>query len=627
MTGHGLPDPSEPTTPLERDPMVPRSCVLFDPGLDRGALERMLLASAAHPSGAGFTRAHLMVWNADRGSLDGRLAWVAGSSRTLEEVLVAARQQASDGTDPEATRRLRMLRIVPSELTGPSSGAWISRRSDIGRDPGAYPWGEAPMVGVVPLVRDAHPYGLVIGEWCDPEHAIERAAAIEAWRALANGALVVHSQSELTRRRGDQTRALAGLARAAVSSLNLAELANTLVRLAAHATGARGAVLWRVAGEGKLELSSSYGPAGARDRLGRGLTPLAARAIASGRPLEVERAVDAEDLPAEIAAQLSTAVALPLTAYGRTSGALVVYDRLTHHPNDRVSFDAEDLAFLVALADQCALAFEQARGEATRHRLEQTRRDLLRQLGRSERRASRGESSVSAAHQARNPLASIGAFARRVHRSLAEDDPNREYLEVVVREADRLERMLSQPLELEGVDGPRLEVQSVNTLLQEALQGVGEQLVRRRVRLLKRLSPDLPPLLLDRERMRRVIQNVLGQALDRVGVGGRIRVESRRVQQFVVVEVANDGLSQPGEMLAELFVPFALQGKEGADLGLAMARQVVWEHGGEVRVRSEGEWSTVFALTLPVRSNEDRRRPGTERRVTRGDRRLRTPAA
>ena len=268
-----------------------------------------------------------------------------------------------------------------------------------------------------------------------------------------------------------------------------------------------------------------------------------------------------------------------------------------------------------------------ARGEEGRQRLEQTRRDLLRQLGRSERRASRGESAVSATQQARNPLASIAAFARRVHRSLAEDDPNREYLEVVVREADRLERMLSQPVDLEAPEGPRLEVQSVNTLIQDALQQAGEQLVRRRVRLLKRLSPDLPPLLLDRERMRRVIENVIGQALDRVGAGGRVRVESRRVQQFVVVEVANDGLSQPGEMLSELFVPFALQGREGADLGLAMARQVVWQHGGEVRVRSEGEWSTVFALTLPVRTNEDRRRPGTERRVTRGDRRLRTPAA
>jgi nitrogen-specific signal transduction histidine kinase len=599
--------------------------MLLDQGLDRSALERMLLASISHRAGAGFARAHLLVWNADRGSLEGRMAWVGVPRRSLTDVLAAARHRASEGADAEATREVRALCLSPGELDGPLALAWARQQAALDDGCALHLLGHAGAVGAIPLWSDGRPYGLVVGEWLEAGDDSERLLALEAWRGFANAALAIHAGNELAHRRAEGAQALATLARTAVSSLNLAELGNALVSLAAHATGARGAVLWRVGENGSPELSCSFGPAGARDRLGRGLAPVAARCAALGAPVTHERVREAQELHPDIAAQLTTVAAVPLSAYGRLLGVLLVYDRLVHHPNDRLAFDAEDLALLTALGDQCAIAFQQAREGDSKRRLTQDKADLLRQVSRSERQAALGETAIRAARDARNPLATIGAFARRVHRSLSEEDPNREYLEVVIREADRLERTLAQPSEAPTAEGPRLKVESLNNLLQSALQEVGEQLVRRRVRLLKKLSPDLPPLLLDAERLGRVVRNVLGHALERVGPGGRIRVESRRVQQFVVVEVANDGLAHPGEVMSELFVPFVLRGDEGADLGLAMARQVVWQHGGEVRVRSEGEWSTVFTLTLPIRSNEDRRKPGNDRRVMRGDRRTRVP--
>jgi len=596
---------------------------LLEPSLERNGLERMLMAAATHAEGPGFARAHLMVWNTDRGVLDGRLSWMANPEQTWDESITQARQLASEGTDPIATKQLRTLRWSPEDLSGSLARAWTTRRSDHG--PGlAGPWSESAEIGVIALSGQDRPYGLVIGEWSSPADE-SRVASLEGFRALANAALEVHLQCDRSRRRADHTRALTSFAHAAVSSLNLAELGNRLVRLAAEATDARGAVLWRMAQGDRLEVSCSYGPAGVRDRLGRGLAALAVRCVDAGRPWVIERAVEADMLEPEIAAQVSTVVAVPLIAYGHALGALAVYDRLAQHPHDGMAFDREDVEGLAGLAEQCALAFEQARGDDARRRLEQARRDLLRQLMRSERLAAAGEVSTRAARQARNPLASIGAFARRVHKSLAENDSNREYLEVVIRESDRLERVFSEPVDVPISDGPILKMESVNHLVQTSLQEIGEALVRRRIRLLKKLSPDLPPLLLDAKRMGRVVDNVLANALDRVHPGGRVRVETRRVQQFVLLEIASDGAGRPGEVVADLFVPFSA--KEGADTGLAMARQVVWQHGGEVRVRSEAEWSLIFTLTLPIRLNEERRRPGAERRVVRGDRRHHTPAS
>jgi len=622
MSSPQVPRPSR-RQPDSVSAAFPGASRLFEPGLERNALERMLMAAATHPDGPGFTRAHLMVWNVEREVLDGRLAWVSGVDQAWEEAIAKARIQASEGTDPGATQKLRALRLTTGELKGPIARAWITRRSDHGEDAGG-PWSSNAEIGAVALVGRERPYGIVIGEWSG---AVEegRSAALEAYRAMANAALEVHFESERSRRRAAHISALNRFAHAAVSSLNLAELGNQLVRMAADATDARGAVLWKMASGDRLEVSSSYGPAGVRDRLGRGLSAVAVRCVAAGRPWVIDRAVEADMLEPEIAAQVSTVVAVPLVAYGRPLGALAVYDRLTQHPQEGMQFDRDDVEALAGLAEQCALAWEQARGDDARRRLEQARRDLLRQLMRSERLAASGEASTRAARQARNPLAAIGAFARRVHKSLAEDDPNREYLEVVIRETDRLEQALAEPVGAETPDGPVLRMESVNRLIQESLQQIGEHLVRRRIRLLKKLSPDLPPLLLDSQRMARVMDNVLGRALERVHPGGRVRVETRRVQQFVLIEIATDGASRPGDLMTDLFVPFG--GKDAADTGLAMARQVVWQHGGEVRMRSEAEWSLIFTLTLPIRLNEERRHPGAERRVIRGDRRHHAPTA
>jgi signal transduction histidine kinase len=75
-----------------------------------------------------------------------------------------------------------------------------------------------------------------------------------------------------------------------------------------------------------------------------------------------------------------------------------------------------------------------------------------------------------------------------------------------------------------------------------------------------------------------------------------------------------------------LFVPFAAARRSGDAVGLALAQQVVQSHGGEIRVRSEGDWGVIFSFTLPVVENQDRRRPA-DRRGQRTDRRNRFPAA
>jgi signal transduction histidine kinase len=108
-----------------------------------------------------------------------------------------------------------------------------------------------------------------------------------------------------------------------------------------------------------------------------------------------------------------------------------------------------------------------------------------------------------------------------------------------------------------------------------------------------------------------------------VALGGRIKVESRRLGGHVVIEISHDGVREPGSALDQLFVPFA--SGPGGRPSLGLAERIVREHGGEIRTRSEGEWSAVVAFALPVRENQDRRRAPGERRAVAHDRRMRFP--
>jgi signal transduction histidine kinase len=601
---------------------------------DLAALERMLLAWAVHPAGAACDRAALYAWSSERGALVGRIACErAAAPADLDTALARAARSSSDPGDPDRMRRLRAASFTVSMLADAAAEAWTgdgvgaAGRSLPGADESSHPGlTVAPegVVGAVRLMRDGAPCLLVVGAWSDGPWSDERLAALVRLRRAGEASLRAERERSTAARRGRQLAALAEFAGAIVSPLNLAEVLDLASRLAMEACDAQGAALWLGAAAGSLELESTQGAPGARERCGRALTPLAMEVVDAERARLVEPGADGRT-PGVASAEVHAAIVVPVVAYGVARGALAVHDRVASHPSDPAGFDQADVDLVTTLADQLAIAVDQARRGETLKQVERRCEELRRELARRERLAALGEMAARVAHEVRNPLASIGAFARRAHRQLADDDPGREYLEIVIREAERLERMVGEQLQYATLERPRFKLESVNGVVQEALQAAGERLVRRRVRLLKRLSPDLPPLLLDSERIGRVVGNILDHALDAVAPGGRIRIESRRAGAFAVVEIAHDGQRHPGELLEQLFVPFAVSRQGGGGVGLAVAQQVLKQHGGEIRVRGEGEWSSVFSFTLPIPENEDRRRPGRERRASRADRR--TPRA
>lgn len=593
-------------TPLQ--PVAPHHAAAFaallEAEADLDALDRMLLAWCVHAEGCGADAAWLLRSDDGREPA-GPAAWMAKAAPRsgLADALARARRAPASGEVPE-----------------PPVGrdAWIEawQRHDVREV------GEGVMA--VPLARGARTDALLLVRWSEAGDAIARRDAAIALQRAGVAARNAQARAHEARRRARLAAGVAELAAGFATSGNLAEARHLLLRLAVQGALARGGVLWTVDEEGRLERVLANGPAPLRDRFAQAFEAAAADVARQGRAASGDRAQIPGGVVADVAGETSAWMLTPVTAYGRTRAVLLIWDGLDR-PHDEPCFDRLALDHVTTLANQAGLLFEFARTRDEIAEGERQRDELRRRLHAQDQMATLGELATRVAAEARNPIASIGAFARRAHRALPEGDPQRDYLEIVIREAERLEAMVQEQIQYAALDRPRLQMQDLNAVLQDVLRASGEGLVRRRVRLVKKLAPDLPRLLLDASRMRRVLENVMTFALESVLVGGRIRVESRRAGGYVVVEVAHDGPRTAGDLLEHLFVPFSSGSVAGAAVGLGVAQQIVREHGGEIRVRSEGEWNAIFSCTLPVRENEDRRR-AAERRSGRNDRRRR-PAA
>lgn len=598
---------------------------LLDCEADLDALERALLAAAVHPAAGAGEQAWLARWDERRGLLEGWrvLAGRPGEPELPTSIARARRDPAAGSDDAERVRAW----ACPSEaLEGACEFAWRTGLPASGpgpQQPGA-PWSAFEHIRVWPLRRGVRMYGLLVAGW----RAAAPAGDPSPWlAAAANAALAAQVRAAEARRRTRHVAALAEFARTSVSDANVAEAVHALARLAVQALNVRHAAVFRMREDGTLRIEVTHGPAPARDTQARALQVAAAEVARAQRALAGRGPDELPGAEPSGTGEMSVWALQPLAAYGRVLGVLAAWDGAERHPA-QPEWERGELEVLAALADQAALLLEHARRLDELGTLERRRADLATRLREQDRLAALGELAARVAEDARQPLASVTAFAARALRDLAEDDPRREYLEVVRREAERVGSLLHEQLAYAQLEPPRLKLESLNAVVQESLRGSAEALSRRRVRLVKKFAPDLPTLLLDAARIRRVVSNIVACALEGLPLGGRVRIETRRSGAHVVLELVHDRAQQAGDALEQLFAPFGASADpgsaplSGAALGLGMAQQIVREHGGEIRVRSDDEWSSVFAVTLPVLDNEDRR-AAADRRQSRRDRRRR----
>jgi len=614
-------------------------------------LERILtiiLSSVTEGSALGFNRALILLVDEEKQILEGRMGmgpssmeeaeriWSELESRSASFETVVRMSTEDPGRPDQAVTRIARSLVFPlREGVDVTVDCVLNKKPVYVEDPDSYAGRISHELKegfvtcefvAVPIMAKGRALGALVADNAFSRRPVTDEAvdllfslAHQAGLAIENGRTY-----ERTKLRLSELSTLQEVGKGILSTTNLEEVLELIARICAQVIGAKGSVLWLYEeGDNRVIAGASFG-SGVRmvekqfEALGE---QLARWAIAERTPVLVPDCRADSRFSEEECSLVSSVIAVPLVGLGNRIGAITVYDKFARSDFDSNMFDRDDEQFLAILADQAAIAVQNARlfeaVKETEKRLRETQALLLR----TEKLAAVGEMSAKVAHEIRNPLTSIGGFARRVIKTLKANDPNRDYLEIIIRESERLERILDEQLQFAQLSRPRLQMEDINSVVQQSLQLVSEEARRKKAKVLKKLSTNLPKLLLDSDKMKQVLINILQNALKFLPVGGRIKVESRKVGDGVHVIIANEGQRIPGELMDRLFVPFFTSGKDGTGIGLAVAYQIVREHGGEIKVRSDREWGTIFCVCLPVSENQDRRKTLKDRRVRMGDRR------
>ena len=232
-----------------------------------------------------------------------------------------------------------------------------------------------------------------------------------------------------------------------------------------------------------------------------------------------------------------------------------------------------------------------------RQRLEQER--LREELRRSEHLAALGTQLAGVAHEVRNPLAGIRSTVQLWQRwpDMARSP---ESLDAVVRAVDRLNEIVSTFLYFSRADCAERHPVNVNDVLAETLKLLEAEANAQAVVLKVDLEPALPLVLGSANGLRQVFLNLATNALQAMPQGGRLECSTRSLaQDRIEIRFADTGSGIPSDAQKHLFEPFFTTRPNGTGLGLALCREIVLQHGGQIELGAGGQ-GTTFRIILPI---------------------------
>jgi len=227
-------------------------------------------------------------------------------------------------------------------------------------------------------------------------------------------------------------------------------------------------------------------------------------------------------------------------------------------------------------------------------------RRLQATVQKQEKMAAIGNLAAGIAHEVRNPLSSIKGYAVYFGSLFADDSEKKKAAEVMSAEVDRLNRVISELLELARPSDIKPTPTDLSFLLASSLRLVRQEAEAAGVRITTAIDPDIGPCSLDPDRITQVLINLYINGIQAMPAGGELQITASQTDTGVLIAVADTGTGIPVEAGDKIFDPYYTTKTTGTGLGLAVVRKIVEAHDGTVEVRSDAR-GALFTIHLPCR--------------------------
>ena len=288
---------------------------------------------------------------------------------------------------------------------------------------------------------------------------------------------------------------------------------------------------------------------------------------------------------------------VPIVSGNNLYGLLNVYIQKGHKRSNL------EEVFLTSVASTLATIIE-------RDRTEHEKKDLQRQLAQAEKLAALGRFTANIAHEIRNPLTSVGGFARRLNKTIPADTKEKDYAKIIIAEVTRLEKILNNVLSFSRETTPNITENDLGEVLERVLQ-MNEDLFKEKTIAVKRFLEDLPRFPFDGNLIIEVLENIVLNAIDVMPDGGTLTVTTEKEDGpeksnvFIRIQDTGGGISE--EQMKMIFEPFytTKAAEHGTGLGLSITRKIMESLGGMVEIESEVGKGAVVILSLPFSRHQN----------------------
>jgi signal transduction histidine kinase len=230
--------------------------------------------------------------------------------------------------------------------------------------------------------------------------------------------------------------------------------------------------------------------------------------------------------------------------------------------------------------------------------------------------------AAGVAHEIKNPMNAILGFSQRLADKLT-DPKLKNYANIIVEEVNRLAATINDVLEYNRTQIASKVRVDMNTALDDALTLVSEKAAASQVQIVREIDPGLPPVPMDKDKIKQVFLNLMFNAISAMESGGTLTVRARQEdgmipvshmdkaessllqqvflqQKMASITIKDTGCGIPKENIHKLFNPFFTTKTTGTGLGLSICHSIIESHGGFMRVESQVGVGSSFIFYLPL---------------------------